>query len=191
MNWNSMCCFDWSAFCFWVKHAWISSHSEGYSLGWLAKNLLLGKAALCDTCLDKNLQKLETIDGVRQCYNIVVQELKRSHSSNNWIWTLNRSARKRSKSKIWLQIWQFNSLCVCATTTTLKGKFSSGIEGALASTLNHDFIWNQLSEIILCIFLLMFSKFIWVTLIQKQQKYKLKETLNLGRGHRILSWFET
>ena len=54
----------------------------------------------------------------------------------------------------------------------LKGKFSSGIEGALVSTLNHDFNWKQLSEMIICIFLLMFSKFIWVTLIQKQQKYK-------------------
>ena len=42
----------------------------------------------------------------------------------------------------------------------LKGKFSSGIEGALASTLNHNFNWKQLSEMILCIFLLMFSKFI-------------------------------
>ena len=28
----------------------------------------------------------------------------------------------------------------------LKGKFSSGIEGALASTLNRDFNWKQLSE---------------------------------------------
>ena len=56
-------------------------------------------------------------------------------------------------------------------TCCLKGKFSSGIEGALASTLNHDFNWKQLSEIILRIFLLMFSKFIWVTLIQEQQKY--------------------
>ena len=53
----------------------------------------------------------------------------------------------------------------------LKEKFS-GIEGALASTLNRDFNWKQLSEMILCVFLLMFSKFIWVTLIQKQQKYK-------------------
>ena len=42
----------------------------------------------------------------------------------------------------------------------LKEKFSSGIESALASTLNHDFNWKQLSEMILCIFLLMFSKFI-------------------------------
>ena len=41
----------------------------------------------------------------------------------------------------------------------LKGKFSSGIEGALASTLHHDFNWKQLSEMIICIFLLMFSKF--------------------------------
>ena len=54
----------------------------------------------------------------------------------------------------------------------VKGKFSSGIEGALASTLNHDFNQKQLSEMILCIFLLMFSKFILVKLIQKQQKYK-------------------
>ena len=41
----------------------------------------------------------------------------------------------------------------------LKGKFSSGIEGALASTLNRDFNWKQLSEMIISIFLLMFSKF--------------------------------
>ena len=34
----------------------------------------------------------------------------------------------------------------------LKGKFSSGIEGALASTLNHNFNWKPLSEIILCNF---------------------------------------
>ena len=34
----------------------------------------------------------------------------------------------------------------------LKGKFSSGIEGTIASTLNCDFNWKQLSEIILCIF---------------------------------------
>ena len=50
----------------------------------------------------------------------------------------------------------------------LKGKFSSGIEGALASTLNHDFNWKQLSEIILCIFLLMFSMFIWVLNIDSE-----------------------
>ena len=72
----------------------------------------------------------------------------------------------------------------------LKGKFSSGIEGALAITLNRDFNWKQLLEMILCIFLLMFLKFIWVTLIQKQQKYKWKETLNFGRGRRTLLWFE-
>ena len=50
---------------------------------------------------------------------------------------------------------------------SLKGNFSSGIEGALPSTLNHDFNWKQLSEMIICIFLLMVSKFIWVTLIKK------------------------
>ena len=72
----------------------------------------------------------------------------------------------------------------------LKGKFSSGIEGALASTLNCDFNWKQLSEMIPCIFYLTFSKFIWVTLIQKQQKYFKKETLNFGRGRRTLLWFE-
>ena len=36
----------------------------------------------------------------------------------------------------------------------LKGKFSSGIEGAVASTLNRDFNQKQLSEMILCIFFL-------------------------------------
>ena len=35
----------------------------------------------------------------------------------------------------------------------LKGKFSSGIEGALASTLNHDFNWKQLSEMIFKVYL--------------------------------------
>ena len=45
-------------------------------------------------------------------------------------------------------------------TDTLKGKFSSEIEGPTASTLNHNFNWKQLSEMIVCIFLLMFSKFI-------------------------------
>ena len=39
----------------------------------------------------------------------------------------------------------------------LKRKFSSGIEGTLASTLNHNFNWKQLSEMILCISLLMFE----------------------------------
>ena len=48
---------------------------------------------------------------------------------------------------------------------SLKGKFSSGIEGALASTLHHDFNWKQLSEMMLCIVILMFSKFICVILI--------------------------
>ena len=54
----------------------------------------------------------------------------------------------------------------------LKGKFSSGIEGASSINIKSRFYWKQLSETILCICLLMFLKFIWVTLIQKQQKYK-------------------
>ena len=52
--------------------------------------------------------------------------------------------------KVWVSIEP-------SKTEQLKGKFSSGIEGALVSTLNHDFNWKQLSEIILCIFLLMFQ----------------------------------
>ena len=76
-----------------------------------------------------------------------------------------KKCMKKNSSDLIFTIYQYYTLA-------LKGKFSSGIEGALASTLNHDFNWKQLSEIILCIFLLMFSKFIWVTLIQKQQKYK-------------------
>ena len=65
---------------------------------------------------------------------------------------------------------------------SLKGKFSSGTEGALASTLNRDFNWKQLSEMILCILLLMFTKFIWVSLIQKQQKKKQTRDWILGVG---------
>ena len=42
----------------------------------------------------------------------------------------------------------------------LKGKFSSGIEGALASKLNRNFNKKELPEIIFCINLFMFSKFI-------------------------------
>ena len=35
---------------------------------------------------------------------------------------------------------------------TLKRKFTSGIEGALALKLNRDFNWKQLSKLIICIF---------------------------------------
>ena len=42
----------------------------------------------------------------------------------------------------------------------LKGKFSSGIEGALASTLNHNFNWKQLSEMILCNFFDVFKVYL-------------------------------
>ena len=77
----------------------------------------------------------------------------------------------------WLLI--FHVFEVFATITTLKGKFSSGIEGALASKLNRDFNWKQISETVLCYFILMLSTFIWVTLIQKQQKYKKKKDFEL------------
>ena len=53
----------------------------------------------------------------------------------------------------------------------LKGKFSSGIEGALALTLNRDFrTGNNYQKWFFVSFLLMFSMVIWVTLIQKRQK---------------------
>ena len=43
---------------------------------------------------------------------------------------------------------------------TLKGKISSGIEGALASTFIHDFNWKQRSEIIICIFCDVFAVYL-------------------------------
>ena len=84
-----------------------------------------------------------------------------------WI-SLSVAVKKGEKFLLTLHV----GVVVYFSVVDLKGKFSSGIEGALASTLNNDFNWKQLLEMILCIFLLMFSKFIWVTLIQKQQKYK-------------------
>ena len=45
-------------------------------------------------------------------------------------------------------------------STPLKGKISSGIEGALASTLNRDFNWKQRSEMILCIFFYVFKVYL-------------------------------
>ena len=48
--------------------------------------------------------------------------------------------------------WVFELWASAKWTLILKGKFSSGIEGTLASNLNHDFNW-KLSEMILCIFL--------------------------------------
>ena len=48
--------------------------------------------------------------------------------------------------------WSSLPLQYTSISEILKGKFSSGIEGALASTLNRHFNWKQLSKIILCIF---------------------------------------
>ena len=72
----------------------------------------------------------------------------------------------------------------------LKGKFSSGIEGALASTLNHDFNWKQLSKMILCIFFFDVFKVYLSNIDSETAEKKEKDTLNFGRGHRTLVWFE-
>ena len=102
-------------------------------------------------------------------------------SEMRWIW------RKKKHHFIFVLNYKMENnmnLSKCTSTESPHTTFrnwelftSSGIDGALASTLNHDFNWKQLSEIILCIFLLMFSKFIWVTLIQKQQKYTIKRDI--------------
>ena len=44
---------------------------------------------------------------------------------------------------------------------SIKGEVQySGIEGALASTLNRDFNWKQLSEMVLCIFIDVFKVYL-------------------------------
>ena len=48
-------------------------------------------------------------------------------------------------------------LCGFSHKKVLNAKFSSGIEGDLALTLNRDFKWKQLSEIIICIFCYVFK----------------------------------
>ena len=69
----------------------------------------------------------------------------------------------------------------------LKGKFSNGIEGTLASILNRDFNWKQLSEMILCIFCDVFKVCLRNIDSETAEKYILKkETLNFGRGRRTL-----
>ena len=80
------------------------------------------------------------------------------------------------------KILSSNSTVWCWTWIRLKGKFSSGIEGALAPTLNHDFNWKQLSEMILCIFLWMFSKFIWVHWFRNSRNINKKRLWILGVG---------
>ena len=69
----------------------------------------------------------------------------------------------------------------------LKGKFSSGLEGALASTLNHDFNWKQLSEIILCIYRFDVFKVYLSNIDSVRNSRNInKKRLNFGRGRRIL-----
>ena len=74
------------------------------------------------------------------------------------------------------------------TYDTLKGKFSSGIEGALASTLNRDFNWKHLSEMILCIFFDVFKVYLSniASETAEEKKGGKKETLNFGCGRRTL-----
>ena len=63
-------------------------------------------------------------------------------------------------------------------TGRLKGKFSTGTESALALTLQHNFNWKQLSEMMLSILLLMPSKLTCVTLITETSKtYKSENWL--------------
>ena len=53
---------------------------------------------------------------------------------------------KKKKKSNYIHVvrkWICNNWC---NFFNLKAKFSSGIEGALASTLNRDFNWKQLSE---------------------------------------------
>ena len=71
----------------------------------------------------------------------------------------------------------------------LKGKFRSGIEGALTSILNRDFNWKQLSEITLCICFCDVFK-VYLSNIDSETVEIKKETLNFGRGRRTLLWFE-
>ena len=72
----------------------------------------------------------------------------------------------------------------------LKGKFSSGIEGALASTLNRDFNWKQLlSEMILCIFFLCFK--VYLTNIDSETaEEKKRGDFEFGHGCCTLLWFK-
>ena len=76
----------------------------------------------------------------------------------------NKEQKKKSISNTYSNIMQIQTYTIgnykYKYYANLTGKFSSRVEGALASTLNHDFNWKQLSEMLLCIFLLMFSKFI-------------------------------
>ena len=48
-------------------------------------------------------------------------------------------------------------MCIILYICMLKGKFSSGREGAIASKFNYEFEQKQLSEVMLCIY---FGKFL-------------------------------
>ena len=75
------------------------------------------------------------------------------------------------------QRWEMNP-----RNTVLKGKFSSGIEGALASTLNRDFNWKQLSEIILCNFFDVFKVYLSNIGSETAEILRIRRLWILGMG---------
>ena len=52
----------------------------------------------------------------------------------------------------------------------LKGRFSSGLEGALAGKIIDDFRWKQLSKLMYHAHLCMFLKFVWEESVLEQGK---------------------
>ena len=103
----------------------------------IAKMALTSRSVVCNIEIDKATPRVKYIQSHccktkgRNCE--LCPELL---SSRPWKWTQ----------------YETSPCILCLLNFILKGKFSSGIEGALASTLNRDFNWKQLSEIILCIF---------------------------------------
>ena len=76
-------------------------------------------------------------------------------------------------------------------SVSLKGKFSSGIEGALASTLNRDFNWKQLSDMIICIFFYVFKVYLSNIDSETAEKRRKKGDFEFwAYGRRTLLWFE-
>ena len=110
------------------------------------------------------LRKIEKtgIPNQRICTRFVHNQCKNKKSANSEYPRLSTQRAGISSEYVRSQNYHGNGARATSTPITLlKGKFSSGIEGALASTLHHDFNWKQLSEMMLCIVLLMFLKFIW------------------------------
>ena len=72
----------------------------------------------------------------------ILDTLHKLHAMREWVYCVRYWIFRQASM---LQDFRGSvSLSVTLTHPALKGKFSSGIEGALASTLNHDFNWKQL-----------------------------------------------